>query len=451
MDNVGSNRFRKAWPAGSGFEFQPRIKQGGATTHAAVFSRLMRTTEFARKGAFCAVSTSYAVGFGREFLRPFGIGFFDTAWRGRVAVRQEIGDGLPIHRVKVVSGGGSVTPERLIRHVSAMTSTYQLPKSMQAWVYSNYGGPSELKLEDRPLPTPRKGQVLIAVHAVSVNSSDVEFLHGRPYYTRMWGLRKPKLEVLGTDVSGTVVQVGADVEGFALGDKVYGDILGGKGALSSFACCKAVDLLHMPENLSFSEAALLPQTGAVAIQGLNYKGGPKKGQRVLILGAGGGSGSFAVQIAKHKGVHVTAVDAAHKLDFMRALGADEVWDYRQTNFSKTGQTWDYILDLIGAETLSNSRRSLDSKGRFVLVGGQVGRILSVWIGGGLVSMFSSKKSIMMGVKQNKKLGDLVKLLEAGAIQLQVDAVYPFENAPNAFERLEAKKNCGKVLVSLVPD
>ena len=203
---------------------------------------------------------------------------------------------------------------------------------MRAVVYDRYGPPEVLRVEDVPVPSPAAGQVLVKVAATSVNLSDWECLRGSPLYARIGGLRSPARRTLGSDIAGWVEAVGAGVTRFRPGDEVYGDNLALKGGFAEYAVAPESALAHKPAELTFAEASTIPQAGAIALQGT---AGAAAGQRVLINGAGGGSGSFAIQLAKRLGAHVTGVDNAGKLDFMRSLGADEVIDYRSEDFTRS--------------------------------------------------------------------------------------------------------------------
>lgn len=325
------------------------------------------------------------------------------------------------------------------------------PATFDAWTYREYGTADVLHRETLPLGPVPKGHVLVKVHAVSLNSSDREFLHGSPAYTRIWGWKKPKLQVLGTDVSGEVIDIGPGTGGFRRGDRVFGDILVGQGGTGSHAICPAKHLTHKPDWISHHDASVLPQAGAVAIQGLAVNGGIKEGDRVLILGAGGGAGSFAVPLAKRKGAFVTAVDHGDKADFIRAIGADEVWDYRETDFTTQTYKWDYILDLIGVAPLLAARRRLTPGGTFVLVGGPIRRILNTWFTGGLLSLFSSRKSKMCFVQQNGGMQELLDLVQQGEVDLHIHGTYAYDRAPEAYRVLDNLANQGKVVVQVVEE
>ena len=229
------------------------------------------------------------------------------------------------------------------------------------------------------MPSPAAGQVLVKIAATSVNLSDWESLRGSPLYSRIGGLRAPARRTLGSDIAGWVDAVGDGVTRFRPGDEVYGDNLVLKGGFAEYAVAPESALARKPAGLTFAEASTIPQAGAIALQGTDGAGA---GQRVLINGAGGGSGSFAIQLAKRLGAHVTGVDNAGKLDFMRSVGADEVIDYRSEDFTRGGP-YDLILDLVAHRSVFAYRRALAPGGRYRCVGGSVSALLRVLTVGSL--------------------------------------------------------------------
>ena len=220
---------------------------------------------------------------------------------------------------------------------------------MKAVVYDRYGPPDVLQIEDVPVPSPGARQVRVKVASTSVNLSDWEGLRGSPAYARIGGLRAPARRILGSDIAGVVDDLGAGVTRFRPGDEVYGDNLALKGGFAEYAVVPESALAHKPATLSFAEASTIPQAGAIALQGTR---GALAGSRVLINGAGGGSGSFAIQLAKRLGAHVTGVDNVAKQDFMRYMGADDSIDYRRIDFTATIQPYDLILDLVAHRSVS---------------------------------------------------------------------------------------------------
>ena len=243
---------------------------------------------------------------------------------------------------------------------------------MKAVVYDRYGPPGVLRVEDVPMPTAGAGQVLVRVAATSINLSDWETLLGTPAYSRIGGLRVPRRRILGSDIAGRVEAVGDGVTAFKAGDEVYGDNLGLKGGFAEHAVAPASALAVKPARLSFVEASTIPQAGPIALQGT---AGAGRGSRVLINGAGGGSGVFAVQLAKRLGAHVTGVDSAAKLEFMRSVGVDAAVDYRVHDFTRSGQRYDLILDLVARRSMLAYRRALAKGGRYRCVGGTTRAVL----------------------------------------------------------------------------
>ena len=207
---------------------------------------------------------------------------------------------------------------------------------MKAIVYERYGPPDVLELKEIEKPTPRDNEVLIKVHAVGVNASDWEMLRGKPLYARVAGLFKPRKKILGSDIAGRVEKKKKKVNQFKPGDEVFGDILGNMGGFAQYVCAPENTLLQKPAGMSFEEASVLPQAAVIALQGIRDKGQVQPGQKVLINGAGGGAGTFAVQLAKYFGAEVTGVDSTGKLDMLRSIGADHVIDYTQEDFTKKG-------------------------------------------------------------------------------------------------------------------
>ena len=266
---------------------------------------------------------------------------------------------------------------------------------MRAVVYDRYGSPEVLRVEQVPTPTPGPEQVLVEVAAASINLSDWETLRGVPMYARIGGLRRPSRRTLGSDIAGRVTAVGSAVTRFRPGDEVYGDNLDLKGGFAECALAPESVLAHKPQALTFAEAASLPQAGAIALQGTARM---VEGQRVLINGAGGGSGSFAIQLATRAGAHVTGVDNAGKLEFMRSLGADEVVDFRRDAFTDLGP-FDHVLDLVAHRSVFAYRRALARGGHYRCVGGSVSTLLRVATIGVLLGRLTGRRLGVLAVKQ----------------------------------------------------
>jgi NADPH:quinone reductase-like Zn-dependent oxidoreductase len=320
---------------------------------------------------------------------------------------------------------------------------------MKAIVYEKYGPPDVLALKEVEKPVPKDGELLIKVHATSVNASDCEFLRGAPLYVRMWGLLKPKIKILGSDIAGQVEAVGRKVKRFQPGDEVFGDIIYRKGGFAEYVCAPEDALALKPAGMTFEEAAAMPQAAVVALQGLRDKGHIGPGQKVLINGAGGGSGTFAVQIAKLFGAHVTGVDSAKKLEMMRSIGADRVIDYVQEDFTKNGQCYDLILDFVAYRSIFDCKRALSVKGIYVMVGGSMARILQAVILGPWISMTGRKKMGILAWKANRRdLVFMTELFEAGKVVPVIDRCYPLSEVSEALRYLGEGDAKGKLVITL---
>jgi NADPH:quinone reductase-like Zn-dependent oxidoreductase len=316
---------------------------------------------------------------------------------------------------------------------------------MQAIVHERYGPPEGLRLAEVPTPTPGPKQVLVAVMATSVNLSDWEGLVGSPAYARIGGLRRPARPVLGSDIAGRVEAVGAEVMRFRPGDEVYGDNLGLKGGFAEYALAPEAALAHKPEGLSFRDASTLPQAGPIALQGT---AGLEPGQRLLINGAGGGTGSFAIQMAKQAGAHVTGVDNAAKLDFMRSLGADEVLDYRTDDFTRRGP-FDLVLDLVAHRSVFAYRRALAAGGTYRMVGGPVRTLLRVVVGGAVVGRASGRSIGLLVVKPGPDhFEPVARRCLDGEIAIHVDRTFALDEVPQALAYVGEGHALGKVVVEV---
>ena len=289
---------------------------------------------------------------------------------------------------------------------------------MKAIVYHKYGSPDVLNLEEVPKPTLKDDEVLVKVHATSVNSSHWELLRGKPFANRLaFGLLKPKnINILGCDIAGRVEAVGRNVKLFQPGDEVFGDISGyGWGGFAEYVCARENVLALKPSDMTFDEAAAVPQAAVLALQGLRYKGQIQPGQKVLINGAGGGAGTFAVQIAKAFGAEVTGVDGTSKWDMMRSIGADHVIDYTQEDFTQSGQRYDRIVDMAAHHSTFDYKRALSPKEIYGVIGGSTPRILQTVFLGSWISVIASKKMGLVLHKPNKDLAFVIELFEAGKV------------------------------------
>lgn len=310
-------------------------------------------------------------------------------------------------------------------------------------MYERYGGPEVLELRDVAAPSPAAGEVLIEVVAVSVNLSDWEGLRGSPAYARFGGLRRPAHPILGTDVAGRVVAVGDGVTDFSVGDEVYGDNLPRYGGFAEYVAVPVSAIVRKPPTLTFAEASALPQAGAIASQAVELAA---PGSRMLLNGAGGGAGALAIQLANAKGVRVTAVDNAGKLDYLRALGAEQVIDYRRTDFTRTGP-YDLIVDLVAYRSVFAYRRALAKGGRCVIVGGTARTLLRMVTVGPLLGLLTGARLGVLFVRQGPRgFASVAALCETGAVRVRIDRTFPLEEVPAALAWHGEGRACGKVVV-----
>jgi NADPH:quinone reductase-like Zn-dependent oxidoreductase len=324
---------------------------------------------------------------------------------------------------------------------------------MKAIVYRTYGSPDVLKCEEVEKPTAGDNEVLIRVCAASVNPYDRHFMRGEPYFVRiMAGLRKPKDIRLGADLAGRVEAIGRNVTRFQPGDEVFGT---SRGAFAEYVCAQEKALALKPGKLTFEQAAAIPVAALTALQGLRDKGRIRAGQKVLINGAAGGVGTFAVQIAKSFDADVTGVCSTRSVDMVRSAGADHVVDYTQADFTQSNQRYDLIFDSVGNRSLSDCRRVMTTKGTYVVVGGSGGR----WIGplvpllkAPLLSLFVSQNLVICGASMNKEdLIVLKELMETKKVTPVIDRSYKLSEVPDAIRYLEEGHARGKVVISLVDE
>jgi NADPH:quinone reductase-like Zn-dependent oxidoreductase len=328
---------------------------------------------------------------------------------------------------------------------------------MKAFVVRSYGSPEVLRLTDIDRPVPAAGEVLVRVRATSVQPYDWHHMRGEPYVARLMpgtmGLRRPKISVFGADLAGEVEAVGADVTEFRPGDEVYA--LRDQGGFAEFACVPQTELAPKPKNLSFEQAAAVPLAAITALIGLRDQGRVQPGQRVLVNGASGGVGTFAVQLAKAFGAHVTGVCSTRNVDLVRSLGADEVIDYTTTDFTREPQRYDLLLDIAGGHSAAASRRVLTPKGTYVIVGGQPGRWFQpaghAFASLGL-SPFVSQRIVLADVygysARQQALSTLTDLIEAGKVAPVIDRTYPFDDIQTAMTYQEEGHAPGKVVITV---
>lgn len=316
---------------------------------------------------------------------------------------------------------------------------------MRAVVYERYGSPEVLELRDVPAPLPGAGEVLIAVVATSINLSDWEGLHGSPAYARLGGLFRPRRPILGSDIAGRVVAVGAGVSRFAVGDEVYGDNLPRCGGFAEFVAVPESVLAVKPKELSFAEASALPQASAIATHAVALA---EPGTRMLLNGAGGGSGSIAIQLAVAKGVHVTAVDNAGKLDFLRSLGAHEVMDYRRDDFTRRGP-YDLIVDLVARRSVFAYTRALAKGGRCVMVGGTMRTLLRMLTAGALLGLLTGRRLGLLIVHEGPAaFVPVAEQCARGDVRIRIDRMFGLDEVPQALAWHGEGHALGKVVVAV---
>lgn len=320
---------------------------------------------------------------------------------------------------------------------------------MQAVVFTRYGSPEVLELQEVAKPTPGDDEVLVRVHAVSLNEWDYGALLGDSLVNRLiFGLSRPKKRILGSDIAGTVEAVGPKVTRFQPGDPVFGDLSGRWGGFAEFVCAPEQALLRKPPGMSFAQAAAIPQAGLLALQGLRLLGPIQAGQRLLINGAGGGVGTFAIQLAKAEGVEITAVDGADKLPLLRSLGAAQVLDYRQVDFTRDGQRYDRILDVKTTRSVLACARALRPGGSYVTVGGDMARLFQALLLWPWIAM-TSKRIRLLALKVNEGLAEVTALFEAGRVLPVIDRTYPLAEVPDAFRHYGTARHLGKVVITLI--
>ncbi len=323
--------------------------------------------------------------------------------------------------------------------------------TMQAITQDAYGPVDVLKYGRTAKPEIADDEVLVRVHAAGLDRGTWHMMAGKPYLLRVigFGLRKPKNNVPGLDVAGIVAAVGSAVTRFSVSDEVYGM---SRGAFAEYASVREDKLALKPANLTFAEAAAVPISGGTALQAMGLAG-VKAGQQVLITGASGGVGSYAVQLAKSLGAEVTAVASSSKLDLMRSLGADHVMDYTKDDFADGARKYDVIIDIAGNPTLSRLRRALTPKGTAVIVGGEEGGNVTGGFGrslrAGVVSMFVSQRLAMLASKERATdLERLTPLIEGGKVTPSIDRTYPLNQVPDAMRHLIAGNVRGKVAITI---
>lgn len=319
---------------------------------------------------------------------------------------------------------------------------------MRAIVYHQYGTPDVLKLEEVEKPAPGDDEVLIKVCAVSINDWDLGLLDGDFINRLLNGLRKPKRKILGSDIAGQVEAVGKNVTLFKPGDEVYGDLSGRWGGFAEYVCARENALALKPSTMNFAQAAAIPQAAMLAVQGLIDIGKIKEGQKLLINGAGGGVGTFGIQIAKLYGVEATGVDHTGKLDMLRSMGFDHVIDYTKEDFTTNGKYYDLILDVKTNRSMFSYARALSPNGVYVTVGGSTARLLQALLLAPLIRMIYKKHIRIVALKTNKDLAYMNKLFESGKVKPVIDGPYKLDEVPEAFRLFGKGEHKGKVVIVL---
>jgi len=342
---------------------------------------------------------------------------------------------------------------RLSSRSETPTANSKEAKTMKAVVRDRYGSPEVLELRDIAKPLVTDQDVLVRVRASSLNADDLEYLYGKSPFTRMAiGLRKPRIRGLGVDVAGQVEAVGRAVTNFHEGDEVFGNMTQhGLGAHAEYVCAPASAFALKPARLTFEEAATIPQSAVLALQGLRGKRQIQPGDRVLINGAGGNVGPFAVQIAKHFGAEVTGVDSTGKLDMVRALGADHLIDYTTEDPIRNGQRYDLILDVVARRSMQEWKRALNPGGLYVMLGASTALLLQGAFQGPLISTTGSRKMAVMWWWKPFNQGDvafLKELIEAGSLAPVIDRRYTLSEVPDALRYLEGGQSRGKIVVTM---
>lgn len=320
---------------------------------------------------------------------------------------------------------------------------------MKAAVYKKYGSPEVLKIEEVKKPIPKENEVLIKVYAVSINDWDFGLLAGTPLANRFInGLGKPKRKILGSDIAGVIESIGNNVKKYKPGDEVYGDLSNYWGGFAGYVCAPENTVGLKSPKMSFEQAASIPQAGMLAVQGLIDKGEIKNGQRILINGAGGGVGTFGIQIAKLYNAEVTGVDNSGKVEMMRSVGFDYVIDYTKEDFIKLNKKYDLILDAKTNRPVFKYIKALNPKGIYVTVGGSTFRLLQVLILSPLIKLIFKKHFRMVFLKMNKDLNFMNELFEIGKMNPVIDGHYKLEEIKEAFDYYRKEKQKGKIVITI---
>lgn len=324
-----------------------------------------------------------------------------------------------------------------------------LHKLLKAAVYTEYGGPEVIQIRDIEKPVPKDNEVLVRIKACSMNDWDWEMLHGKMWLTRMMnGRKKPRITILGSDIAGTIEAVGSNVKNLKVGDDVFGDLSGNGnwGGFAEYVCAREELLAVKSSNMSFEQAAAIPQAAMLAVQGLHDIGKMKAGQQILVNGAGGGVGTFGIQLAKHLGVEATGVDSGMKLDMLREMGYDHVIDYMKDDFTKTGKKYDLVVDAKTTRSVFSYVRALKPGGTYATVGGDIGKLLGIFLTGWLVGLVTSKKIRIVALKPNKDLEYMKEMFDIGVTKPLIDGPYKLDEIREAFEKFARGEHKGKIVI-----
>lgn len=324
---------------------------------------------------------------------------------------------------------------------------------MKAIVCTKYGSPDVLQLQEVAKPVPKDDEVLIRIHAASVNSRDWRLMRAKPFFIRLvpGGFLQPKNKILGADVAGRVEAIGSNVKQFKPGDDVFGYLPSatGRGTFAEYVCANEKAITLKPANLTFEQAAAIPEAAMTALQGLRDKGNLHPGQKILINGASGGVGTFAVQIAKAFGAEVTAVCSMRNLEMVRSLGADHIIDYKVEDFTQNGRQYDLILAVNGYHPISEYLRVLNAEGTYVVAGGSMAQLFQAASNGKRISKTGYQKIYVVSLEHNEKdLVDIKELLESGKIMPVIDGCYPLSKAAEALRYFETVHAKGKVVITV---
>ncbi|MGB5528521.1 MAG: NAD(P)-dependent alcohol dehydrogenase [Ignavibacteriaceae bacterium] len=321
---------------------------------------------------------------------------------------------------------------------------------MKAIICTKYGPPEVLQLKEVEKPTPKENEVLVKVIATAVNDYEWSMVRGKPYlYRLMFGIIKPKRKIPGMELAGIIEELGTNATSFKVGDAVYGDISGyGFGSFAEYISINEKALKLKPGKMNFEQAASIPHASMLAVQALIDIGQVQKGEKILINGAGGGFGTFGLQIAKLYNTEVTGVDTGDKLEMMKSIGFDHVIDYKKENFTKNGQRYDLILDAKTNRSTFDYLRSLSPNGRYVTVGGFISRLLQAFFLGSIIRRFSKKNIRIVALKPNKDLDYINELFKEGKIKPVIDGPYKLSEVPEAIRHFGEGKHKGKVVITL---